>query len=155
MNPPQVYMCSPSWTLLPPPSPYQPSGLSQCTSPKHPVSCIEPALATHFIHDILHVSMPLNDIFSASPSSHHLLSNSGAVDKHCQDLISLFLLKEVYLSQKLVLWTSPWGVSIQSWWGVFSTDTQHLCHGNVVSLASRLTQGLPLFYYFFFNKKKI
>ena len=46
MNPPQVYMCSPSWTLLPPPSPYQPSGSSQCTSPKHPVSCIEPGLAT-------------------------------------------------------------------------------------------------------------
>ena len=42
MNPPQVYMCSPSWTLLPPPSPYHPSGLSQCTSPKHPASCIEP-----------------------------------------------------------------------------------------------------------------
>ena len=41
MNPPQVYMCSPSWTLLPPPSPFHPSGLSQCTSPKHPVSCIE------------------------------------------------------------------------------------------------------------------
>ena len=41
MNPPQVYTCSPSWTLLPPPSPYHPSGLSQCTSPKHPVSCIE------------------------------------------------------------------------------------------------------------------
>ena len=37
MNPPQVYMCSPSWTLLPPPSPYHPSGLSQCTNPKHPV----------------------------------------------------------------------------------------------------------------------
>ena len=28
MNPPQIYMCSPSWTLLPPPSPYHPSGLS-------------------------------------------------------------------------------------------------------------------------------
>ena len=42
MNPPQVYMCSPSWTLLLPPSPYHPSGSSQCTSPKHPVSCIEP-----------------------------------------------------------------------------------------------------------------
>ena len=41
MNLPQVYMCSPSWTLLPPPSPYHPSGSSQCTSPKHPVSCIE------------------------------------------------------------------------------------------------------------------
>ena len=26
MNPPQVYMCSPSWTPLPPPSPYHPSG---------------------------------------------------------------------------------------------------------------------------------
>ena len=43
-NPPQVYMCSPSWTLLPPPSPHHPSGSSQCTSPKHPVSCIEPGL---------------------------------------------------------------------------------------------------------------
>ena len=40
MNLPQVYMCSPSWTLLPPSSPYHPSGSSQCTSPKHPVSCI-------------------------------------------------------------------------------------------------------------------
>ena len=40
-DPPQVYTCSPSWTLLPPPSPYHPSGSSQCTCPKHPVSCIE------------------------------------------------------------------------------------------------------------------
>ena len=60
MNPPQVYMCSPSWTLLPPPSPFHPSGSSHCTSPKHPVSCIEPGLATHFIHDILHVSMTVS-----------------------------------------------------------------------------------------------
>ena len=68
MNPPQVYMWSPSWTLLPPPSPFHPSGLSHCTSPKHPVSCIEPGLATHFIHDILHVSMPFSQIFPTSPS---------------------------------------------------------------------------------------
>ena len=70
MNPPQVCMCSPSWTLLPPPSPYHPSGWSQCTSLKHPVSCIEPepGLATHFIHDILHVSMPFSQIFPPSPS---------------------------------------------------------------------------------------
>ena len=60
MNLPRVYMCSPSWTLLPPPSPYHPLGSSQCTSPKHPVSCIEPGLATCFIHDILHVSMPFS-----------------------------------------------------------------------------------------------
>ena len=64
----QVYMCSPSWTLLPPPSPYYPSGWSQCTSPKHPVSCIEPGLATRFIRDILHVSMPFSQIFPPSPS---------------------------------------------------------------------------------------
>ena len=44
MNLPQVYMCSPSWTHLPPPSPYHPSGSSQCSSPKHPVSCIKPRL---------------------------------------------------------------------------------------------------------------
>ena len=68
MNPPQVYMCSPSCTLLPPPSPYPPSGSSQCTSPKHPVSCIEPGLATRFLHDILHVSMPFSHIFPPSPS---------------------------------------------------------------------------------------
>ena len=66
MNLPQVYMCSPSWTLLPPPSPYHPSGSSQCTSPKHPVSCIEPGLATRFLHDILHVSMPFSQIFHLS-----------------------------------------------------------------------------------------
>ena len=68
MNPPQVYTCSPSWTLLPPPSPYHPSGSSQCTSPKHPVSCIEPGLATRFIHDIIHVSMPFSQIIPPSPS---------------------------------------------------------------------------------------
>ena len=43
MHPPWVYTCSPSGTPLPPPSPYHPSGSSQCTSPKLPVSCIEPA----------------------------------------------------------------------------------------------------------------
>ena len=68
MNPPQVYMCSPSWTLLPPPSPYHPSGLSQCTSPKHPVSCIKPGLATRYIYDIIRISMPFSHIIPPSPS---------------------------------------------------------------------------------------
>ena len=45
MNLPWVYTCSPSWTPLPHPSLYHPSGSSQCTSPKHPVSCIEPGQA--------------------------------------------------------------------------------------------------------------
>ena len=68
MNPPQVYTCSPSWTLLPPPSQYHPSGSSQCTSPKHPVSCIKLGLATHFIYDIIHVSMTFSQIIPPSPS---------------------------------------------------------------------------------------
>ena len=62
MNLPQMYTCSPSWTPLPPPSPYHPSGSSQCTSPKHPVSCIEPGLAIHFLYDIIYVSMPFSQI---------------------------------------------------------------------------------------------
>ena len=52
----------------PPPSPYHPSGPSQCTSPKHPASCIEPGQATRFLHDILHVSLPFSQIFPPSPS---------------------------------------------------------------------------------------
>ena len=71
MNPPQVYMCSPSWTLLPPPSPYHPSGSSQCTSPKHPVLCIQPGLATRFIHDILHVSMPFSQTLCTRRQKRH------------------------------------------------------------------------------------
>ena len=41
---------------------------SQCTSPKHPVSCIEPGLVTRFIYDIIHVSMPFSQIILPSPS---------------------------------------------------------------------------------------
>ena len=68
MNPPWVYMSSQSWTLLPPPFPYHLSGSSQCTSPKHPVSCIEPRLAICFLHDSMHVSMPFSQIIPPSPS---------------------------------------------------------------------------------------
>ena len=53
---------------LPPPSPYYPSGSSQCTSPKHPVSCIEPGLAIHLLYDIIHVSVPFSQIIPPSPS---------------------------------------------------------------------------------------
>ena len=68
MNPPWVYMSSQSWTPLPPPCPYHLSGSSQCTRPKHPVSCIEPGLAIHFLHDIIHVSMPFSQIIPPSHS---------------------------------------------------------------------------------------
>ena len=58
----------PILTRLSPPSSYHPSGSSQCTSPKHPVSCIEPGLAIHFIYDIIHVSVPFSQIIPPSPS---------------------------------------------------------------------------------------
>ena len=58
--------------LKPPPptplSPYHLSGSSQCTSPEHPVSCIEPRLVIHFLHDSIHVSMPFSQIIPPSPS---------------------------------------------------------------------------------------
>ena len=69
MNPPWVYMSSQSWTPLSPPTPYHLSGSSQCTSPKHPISCIEPRLAIRFLHDSIHVSMPFSQIIPPSPSS--------------------------------------------------------------------------------------
>ena len=70
MNPPRVYMCSLSWTPLPPPTLYHPAGSSQCTSPKHPISCIEPGLAIRFLYDIIHASMPVQ--FSCSVVSNSL-----------------------------------------------------------------------------------
>ena len=64
MNPPQVYMCSPSWTPLPLPSSSHPSGLSQCTSFECPVSCIELELAFYFTYGNIHISM----LFSHHPT---------------------------------------------------------------------------------------
>ena len=68
LNPPWVYMCSPSWTPLPHPSPSHPSGSSQFTSPEHPVSCIEPGLAIHFTYNNFHVSMLFSHIIPPLPS---------------------------------------------------------------------------------------
>ena len=63
-----VYMCSPSCTPLPPPSPSHSSGSSQCTSPEHPVSFIELGLAIRFTYDIIHVSVSFSQIIPPSPS---------------------------------------------------------------------------------------
>ena len=40
----------------------------QCTSPEHPVSCIEPGLAICFTYDNIHVSMLFSQIILPSPS---------------------------------------------------------------------------------------
>ena len=58
INQPWVSMCPPSWIPFPLPSPSHPSGSSQCTSPEHPVSCIEPGLeiyftSVHFSHSVV------------------------------------------------------------------------------------------------------
>ena len=68
MNLLRVYMSSQSWTPLPPPTPYHLSGSSPCTSPRHPVSCIEHRLAIRFLHDSTHVSVPFSQIIPHSPS---------------------------------------------------------------------------------------
>ena len=68
MNQPRVHMCPRSRTPLPPPSPSHPSGSSQCTSPEHPVSCIEHGLAIYFTYDNIHVSVLFFQIIPPSPS---------------------------------------------------------------------------------------
>ena len=52
-------MCSPSY----------PSGSSQCTSPEHPVSCIEPLLVICFIYGNIHVSVLFSQIIPPLPSA--------------------------------------------------------------------------------------
>ena len=89
MSPPWVYMSSQSWTPLPPPTPYHLSGLSPCTSTKHPISCIEHRLVIRFTYDIMHVSIPFSQIIPPSPSpteSKRLFYTSGSL------LLSWFLL---------------------------------------------------------------
>ena len=74
MNLPQVYMSSQSWIFHPPPSPYHLSGSYQCTSPNHPVSCIEPRL--------LRVPLPQKEIKSVNPKGNQpwlLLGRTDAV----------------------------------------------------------------------------
>ena len=60
-----------TWVLSPgSPShlpPHITSGSSQCTSPKHPVSCTKPRLVIRFWHDSIHVSMPFSQIIPPSP----------------------------------------------------------------------------------------
>ena len=68
MNQSWVYMRSPSRTPLPLPSPSHPSGSSQCTSPEHPFSSIEPGLANYFIYGNIQVSVLFSQIIPPSPS---------------------------------------------------------------------------------------
>ena len=124
MYPPQGYACSPSWTPLPPTSPYHPSGSSQCTSPKHPVSWIEPGLVTHFIYDIIHVSMPFSQIIPPSPSPTEskrlfytsvslLLSHIQGYHYHLSKF-HIHAFSSVQSLSRVRLFVTPWTVAYQS-----------------------------------------
>ena len=57
MNQLQVYLCPPSQTPFPPPSPSHPSGSSQCTGFECPVSCIKLGLVINVKYGSVHVSV--------------------------------------------------------------------------------------------------
>ena len=68
-NQPRVYMCRPlSRTHLPPPSPFHPSGLSQCTSFECPVSCTKLGLVIYLTYGNIHVSTLFSQIIPPLPS---------------------------------------------------------------------------------------
>ena len=83
MNPSQVYMCSPSWTLLPPPSPYHPSRSSQYTSPKHPVSCIEPYY--YFKVQLSYLKFNKSSIYCSWENTDHLQNHVRTAVNHLEE----------------------------------------------------------------------
>ena len=59
----------PILNLPSPPFPSHPSRSSQCTSPEHHASCVEPGLVIYFTYDNIPVSMLFSQIIPLSPSS--------------------------------------------------------------------------------------
>ena len=91
MNPPWVYTSSQSWIPLPPPTPYHLSGSSPCTSPKHPVSCIEHRLEICILPDSIHFQCH-------SPKSSHPLPLPQS-PKDCSIHLCLFC----YLTYRVIV----------------------------------------------------
>ena len=118
MNLPRVYTCSPSWSPLPLPSLNHPSGSSQCTSPKHPVSCIKPRLVIRFLHDIIHVSMPFSQIIPPSPSpteSKRLFYTSvSLLLSHIQGYHYHLSKFHIYVLSCVWLFVTPWTIAYQA-----------------------------------------
>ena len=101
-----VYMCSPSWILLPPLSLSHSSGSSQCTSPEQSVSCIEPGLVICFTCDNLHVSMSFSHIIQPSPSpteSKRLFYTSVSLLLSLIQVYVTIFLNSIYMCEYTVL----------------------------------------------------
>ena len=71
VNSPWVFMCSPSWTPLPPPSPSHLSGSSLCTSAQHPVSRINLGwrFVSHMIIYMFQCHSPISSCTRPLPQS--------------------------------------------------------------------------------------
>ena len=86
-----------------PPHPI-PQGHPKCTSPEHPVSCIEPGLAICFTCDNIHVSMLISQIIPPSPSpteSKYLFFTSvclllSRIQGHCYHLSKFHIYALIY-----------------------------------------------------------
>ena len=125
MNPPQVYPRSPSWTLHPPPSPPFPLGPPSAPAPSIQYRlCIEPGLATRFIHDIIHVSMLFSQISPPSPSpteSVRLIYTSVSLLLSRTQGYTFQLAFSPYISLAYLRWIEkePSGLLTPSFWRYF------------------------------------
>ena len=80
------------------------SGSSQCTSPEHPVSCIEPGLTICFTYGNIHVSVLFFQIIPPSPSpteSKSLFFTSvslllSRIEGHCYHLSKFHIYTLIY-----------------------------------------------------------
>ena len=116
---------------VPPTSPYHPSGSSQCTSPEHPVSCIEPGLEIHFTYDIIHVSMPFSQIIPPLPSpteSNRLFYTSvslllSRIQGYCYHLSKFHLYALVYCIGVFSFWLTSLCIIGSSFIHLIRTDS--------------------------------
>ena len=105
---------SPSWTPSHlPPHPMADwcqcmAGSSQCTSPEHPASCIEPGLAVCFTYGNIHASVLFSQIIQPSPSpreSQSLFFTS--VSLFCcltyRVIVTIFL-NSIYICVSILYW---------------------------------------------------
>ena len=132
MNQPWVYMCSPFWTPVPPPSPSHPSGSSQCTA----LSTLSYASNMDW-WSILHMIIYMIQCYSLKSSHRCLLPQSLKV---CSLHLCLFccLARRVvvtvflnsYISINILYWCfSFWLISLciigSSFIHLIKTDSYH------------------------------